>query len=117
MTKFEQINLEIDKQVNAGFQPFEIRQNLLGLQFTEEEINDVFHKRNIDATKTEAPKRSSGSHVLSLLISVFFIISGSMRMSSNRSGSFLSNWGMILVIVGVVGVIWKTVDMVRSSQR
>jgi protein-S-isoprenylcysteine O-methyltransferase Ste14 len=111
MTNPEKINLEIDKQINAGFQPSEIRQNLLGLNFTEAEINEAFKSRNITAKATA--KSSSQTSVVSLLISVFFIISGFMRMGNHSSGSMLYNWGIILVLVGIAGVVIKGIDLAK----
>jgi hypothetical protein len=111
MTNSEKIQLEIEKQINAGFSAKEIRENLLLQNFTNTEINEGL-KRMPAPSASEKPTQKFG--ILSLLISVFFIINGMMRMSKNPSGSFLYTWGIILICVGIVGVIWKGLDVVRK---
>ena len=111
MTPTEKINLEIDKQVNAGFQPAEIRQNLIALNFTPAEIESAFHARKINPRQNK--NSSSQTSIVSLLISVFFIISGFMRMSKAPSGSMLYTWGIILICVGILGVVWKSIDLAK----
>jgi hypothetical protein len=111
MTNIERIHIEIEKQVNAGFSAEEIRQNLLLQQYSTAEINEGLKRVPASA----APEKSSSkTGFVSILISVFFIISGSMRMNSEPSGSTLHTWGIILVIVGVVGVVWKSYDAFRK---
>jgi len=112
MTTTEKLHLEIDKQINAGFQSFEIKQNLQAQNFSAAEIEQAFKNRNISA-KQSSSKNSSQTSVISLLVSVFFIISGSMRMSKAPSGSMLYTWGIILICVGIAGVIWKSIDLAK----
>ena len=113
MPTTEKINQEIDKQLNAGFKPHEIKSNLLTLNFPEHEIDAALKNRQFNTTGQPAKKDSPGLGVVSLLVSVFFIINGSMRISSSPAGSILYNWGIILVCVGIAGVVWKTIDLVR----
>jgi hypothetical protein len=111
MTNQEKIQLEIEKQINAGFNASEIRQNLLLQNFTNTEINEGL-RRTPSAPAAEKSTHKFG--VLSLLVSVFFIINGFTRIAKNPSGSMLHTWGIILIIAGTVGVIWKGIDMSRK---
>jgi hypothetical protein len=110
MTNAEKIRMEIEKQINAGFTADEIRQNLLIQQFSTAEINEGLKRIPASAVRD---KSSSKTGFVSILVSIFFIISGSMRMNSSPSGSTLYTWGIILISVGVVGVIWKSYDAFR----
>lgn len=110
MTNTERIRIEIEKQINAGFTVDEIRQNLLLQNLPMAEINEGLKRIPASATPN---KSSSGTGFVSILISIFFIISGSMRMNNSPSGSTLYTWGIVLISVGVVGVIWKSYDAFR----
>lgn len=110
MTNQEKIRIEIEKQINAGFNAQEIRQNLLLQNFTNSEINDGL-KRMPAAAASEKPTHKFG--VLSLLLSVFFIIRGIMYMNKYPSGHFSYTLGIIFILLGTAGFIIKGVDMAR----
>jgi hypothetical protein len=63
---------------------------------------------------TEPKRTSSKIGIISVLVSIWFIINGSMRLNQHPSGTYLHTWGLILVIVGTVGVIWKGWELVRK---
>jgi hypothetical protein len=111
MNSPEKIYTEIDKQIEAGFTGAEIKQNLLSQNFTPHEIEVAMRQRKVNAAKQ--PKSSGKVGIVSLLISVYFIINGSVKISSAPSGSFLYSWGLVMLSVGIIGVIWKGVDMAR----
>jgi hypothetical protein len=111
MTNSEKISIDIDKQVAAGFTGAEIKKNLLSQNYTALEIEQAFRQRKIDGASK--PKPSGGVGILSLLVSVFFIIKGMINMGRASSGSFLFTWGLIMLILGILGVVWKSIDMAR----
>lgn len=111
MTNSEKIYVDIDKQIEAGFTGAEIKKNLLSQNYTAHEIEQAFRQRKVEgATK---PKSSSGVGIVSLLVSVYFIFKGMVNIGRAPSGSFLFTWGLIMLILGVAGVIWKGIDMSR----
>jgi hypothetical protein len=111
MTNAERIYTEIDKQVEAGFTGAEIKQNLLSQNFTPQEIEQALRQRQVNAAKQ--PKSSAKFGIVSLLVSIYFIINGSVKISTYPSGSILNTWGLVMLSVGVIGVIWKGIDMAR----
>jgi hypothetical protein len=111
MTNNDRLTIEIDKQINAGFTSSEIKQNLLAQNFTAQEIEQGL--KQYRAAFGRSPKSSARFGILSVLVSVFFIINGSMRISSTQPGSILHTWGIILLCAGILGVIWKGIDMAR----
>ena len=107
MTNTNDIRLEIDKQIAAGFTADEIRKNLQSQQFSNEEIKAAMKQA------PSAPKEKSSIGVISLLISVYFIFNGIMKMNKYESGSGLYIFGVIMLCVGVGGLIFKLVEMSR----
>ncbi len=107
----ETIRSEIEKQISAGFTHDEIKQNLLAQQFEATEI-DACLKQYKGVAGAQAAKSSTGASVVSLLVSLYFIINGSMKVNNNPSG-LLHTWGIILICVGLAGAVWKTIDLVR----
>jgi len=113
MTNQEKIHYEIDKQITAGFSISEIRQNLLAQNFPPAETDEAL--KHLSGAEKKEPARSSGADIISILVSVYFIINGSMRLSSNPSGSGLHTWGIIMLSVGIIGVTWKSVDFITRK--
>jgi hypothetical protein len=111
MSNSEKIRSEIEKQISAGFTRDEIKQNLLAQQFEGAEI-DACLKQYKSVADAQPAKNSTGTSVVSLLVSIYFIINGSMKVSSNPSG-LLHTWGIIMICVGLAGAVWKTIDLVR----
>ena len=111
MSNADNITIEIEKQINAGFTSYEIKQNLLAQNFTAQEIEQGL--KQYRAAFGRAPKSSGKFGILSFLVSVFFIIKGILNLSSAPSGSMLYIWGFVLLGVGLAGVIWKGIDMSR----
>lgn len=109
MTNNETLRLEIDKQIAAGFTAEEIKKNLLSQQYTAEEIVTAMQQTNV-ATRA---KSSSGIGIASVLISIYFIFSGIMKLSKYSSGSVGYIFGMIMLVVGIGGLIFKLVDISR----
>jgi hypothetical protein len=110
MTNQEKIQIEIEKQINAGFNAKEIRQNLLLQNFTDSEINEGLKK----TPATPASENSTQKFgVLSLLLSVFFIIRGIMYMNKYPAGDFSYTLGIIFILLGTAGFIIKGVDIAR----
>ena len=109
MTNLESIRLEIDKQIAAGFTADEIRSNLLSKQFTPDEVNAALQQSNA----ASRAKSSSGIGIVSVLISIYFVFSGIMKMSKYPSGSFGYMFGIFMLIVGLFGLIYKLVDISR----
>lgn len=111
MTNSEKIRNEIDKQLEAGFNHLEIRHNLLLKNYTHREIDEGF--RHVDK---HSNYRSSSSHIglFSLLVSVFFIFNGCTHVITEKSGSTLYVWGIVLICTGVAGLILKTYDLIRK---
>ena len=111
MTNSEKIYIDIDKQIEAGFSGAEIKQNLLSQNYTAQEIEQAFRQRKVDGAKVANSSGKVG--VLSLLVSVFFIIKGMINMGRGPSGSLIFTWGLIMLVLGIVGVVWKSIDMSR----
>jgi len=108
MSNSESIRSEIEKQISAGFTRDEIKKNLLAQQFEAVEIDACMKQyKNVPGAKS-----STGASVVSLLVSIYFIINGSMKVSSNPSG-LLHTWGIIMICVGLAGGVWKMIDLVR----
>ena len=110
MTNSEKIQLEIEKQINAGFNAGEIRQNLLLQHYTDTEINEGLKRRPAPAASQQSNHKFG---LLSFLVSVFFIVKGFMNMGKYPSGSFGYTLGIIFILLGIAGVIIKGVDMAR----
>lgn len=111
MNNDQKINLEIQKQVAAGFSGTEIRSNLLGLQFSADEIERAMSQNRVSATAdTEAGKFGW----VSLIVSILIIFSGLMKMSKYPSGSGMYTWGIIMLLGGIAGACWKLADIVRK---
>lgn len=111
MTNAEKLNLEIDKQIAAGFSSTEIRQNLLSQQFSAEEVNAALQQPRVAAA---ASTKGGKLGIVSVLVSVYFIFNGLMKMSKYPSGSGMHTFGIIMLLTGVAGGIWKVSDMVRK---
>lgn len=109
MTNIETIRLEIDKQIAAGFTIDEIRKNLLTQQYAADDVNAALRQTNAAGRA----KSSSGVGIVSVLISIYFIFSGIMKMSKYPSGSTGYIFGMIMLIAGIGGLIFKLVDISR----
>jgi hypothetical protein len=109
MTNNESIRFEIDKQIAAGFTVDEIRKNLLSQQYSAEDINAAMRQNNVAAKA----KSSSGIGIASVLISVYFIFSGIMKMNKYESGSVGYIFGIIMLVAGIGGLIFKLVDISR----
>lgn len=110
MANNETLRLEIDKQIAAGFSLDEIRKNLLNQQFTADEVNSALKQGNV----SNRAKSSQGFGVVSILVSVYFIFSGIMKMSKYESGSGLYIFGLVMMLVGIGGLIYKLVDISRK---
>lgn len=110
MASNETLRLEIDKQIAAGFSQEEIKKNLLNQQFTPDEVNSALRQGNV----ASRAKPSQGFGVVSLLVSGYFIFSGIMKMSKYESGSGLYLFGLVMMLVGVGGLIYKLYDMSRK---
>lgn len=109
MTNVETIRLEIDKQIAAGFTADEIRSNLLSQKHHPDDVQAAFGQANVAARA----KSSSGIGVASVLISIYFIFSGIMKMSKYPSGSVSYVFGIVMLTVGIGGLIYKIVDISR----
>ncbi len=109
MTNVEAIRLEIDKQIAAGFTADEIRKNLLTQQYAPDDVNAALRQTNVAGRA----KSSSGVGLVSVLVSIYFIFSGIMKMSKYPSGSTGYIFGVIMLIAGIGGLIFKLVDISR----
>lgn len=109
MTNNETLRLEIDKQIAAGFTADEIKKNLLSQQYTSDEIMAAMKQTNV----ASRAKSSSGIGIASVLVSIYFIFSGIMKLSKYPSGSLGNTFGIIMLVAGVGGLIFKLVDMSR----
>lgn len=109
MTNKETIRLEIDKQIAAGFTPEEIRKNLLDQKYSPDEVNVALKQTNV----ASRARSSQGFGMISVLVSVYFVFSGIMKMSKYPSGTVLYIFGLVMILVGVGGLIYKLVDMSR----
>lgn len=109
MTNNETLRLEIDKQIAAGFTAEEIKKNLLSQQYTSDEISAAMRQTNV----ASRAKSSSGFGIASVLISVYFIFSGIMKLGKYPSGSFGHILGIVMLVAGVGGLIFKLVDISR----
>lgn len=109
MTNVETIRVEIDKQIAAGFTADEIRSNLLSQKHHPDDVNAAFQQTNVAARA----KSSSGIGIASVLVSIYFIFSGIMKMSKYQSGSVGYVFGIIMLVAGIGGLIYKLVDMSR----
>jgi hypothetical protein len=109
MTNHEALRLEIDKQITAGFTADEIKSNLLSQQYTAEEVSAAMKQTNVAAKA----KPSSGVGIISLLVSVYFIFNGIMKMNKYPSGSTIYIFGIVMLVAGIGGLIFKLVDMSR----
>jgi hypothetical protein len=109
MTNTESLRFEIDKQIAAGFTAEEIKKNLLSLQYSPEEVNAAMRQTNVAAKA----KSSSGIGIASVLISVYFIITGIIKIGKYPSGSIGYIFGIVMLIAGVGGLIFKLVDISR----
>jgi hypothetical protein len=107
MTNVETIRLEIDKQIAAGFTADEIRRNLLSQKHHPDDVTAAFKQTNVAARA----KSSSGIGVASVLISIYFIFSGIMKMSKYPSGSISYTFGIVMLVVGIGGLIYKLVEI------
>jgi hypothetical protein len=107
MTNSNNIRLEIDKQVAAGFTADEIRKNLQSQQYTNDEITTAMKQA------PAAFKEKSSFGVVSILISVYFIFKGIYNMSQYPSGSVLNVFGLVMLCGGIGGLIFKLVDISR----
>ena len=108
-TNMNDIRLEIDKQVAAGFTADEIRKNLESQQYSSEAIRAAM-KQSPAAAKA---KSQSSIGVVSLLVSVYFIFNGIMKMNKYPSGSVIYVFGIVMLCAGIGGLIFKLVDMSR----
>lgn len=111
MNNAEKLQLEIEKQVAAGFSGTEIKQNLLNLQYTPAEIEVAMRSQRVSSTAQASQGKTSW---VSLLVSIFFIFSGLMKMSKYESGSGLYMFGVFMLLVGIGGAVWKMADLVRK---
>jgi len=107
MTNTNDIRLEIDKQIAAGFTADEIRKNLMSQQYSSEEITTAMKQA------PAAAKEKSSIGVVSLLVSVYFIFNGIMKMNKYPSGSVIYVFGIVMLCAGIGGLIFKLVDMSR----
>jgi hypothetical protein len=48
---------------------------------------------------------------LTILISLYFIISGLLKMSKHPSGTFFHSLGILLLLAGVAGTVWKLAEI------
>ena len=110
MTNVETIRVEIDKQIAAGFTADEIRKNLLSQKYHPDEVNAALQQTNA----ASRAKSSSGIGIASVLVSIYFIFSGIMKMNNHPSGSGVYIFGIIMLVVGIGGLIFKLVEMSRS---
>ena len=61
--------------------------------------------------KKPAPKKeSAGLTILSIFVSLYFIIRGSMYMGSNNQGL-----GIVMLLVGIGGLIFKIYTLVQNK--
>lgn len=109
MANNETLRLEIDKQIAAGFTADEIRQNLLSQQYHPEEVNAALQQTNV----ASRARSSQGFGLVSVLVSIYFIFSGIMKMSKYASGSIGFTFGIVMLLVGIGGLIYKLVDISR----
>lgn len=109
MTNNETIRLEIDKQIAAGFSADEIRNNLLSQQYNPDEVNAAM-KQTGAASRA---KPAAGFGIASVLVSIFLIFSGIMKLNKYESGSIGYIFGWFMLIGGIGGLIFKLVDMSR----
>ena len=109
MTNTNDIRLEIDKQVAAGFTAEEIRKNLESQHYSTEQIRAAM-KQSPAVAKA---KSQSSIGVVSLLVSVYFIFNGIMKMSKYPSGSVIYVFGIVMLCAGIGGLIFKLIDMSR----
>ena len=109
MTNNEALRLEIDKQIAAGFTVDEIRSNLLSQQYNAEEVSAAMKQTNVAAKA----KSNSGVGIISLLVSVYFIFNGIMKINKYQSGSVIYIFGFVMLFAGIGGLIFKLVDMSR----
>ncbi|MDF2187272.1 hypothetical protein [Paraflavitalea sp. CAU 1676] len=109
MTNNETIRIEIDKQIAAGFSADEIRSNLLSQKYHPDEVNSAMRQTGA-AARANSP---AGFGIASVLVSIFLIISGIMKVNRYESGSISYIFGFIMLIGGIGGLIFKVVDMSR----
>jgi hypothetical protein len=60
--------------------------------------------------KPEPKKESLGMTILSMVVSVFFIIRGSMYMGTN-----MQTWGIVLLLVGMAGLVFKIYLLAKNK--
>ncbi|NML19447.1 hypothetical protein HHL16_01115 [Pseudoflavitalea sp. G-6-1-2] len=58
--------------------------------------------------------KPTAAAILTILVSIYFIVSGLLKMSRHASGSFLHSWGIILLLVGVAGTVWKVAEITKK---
>ncbi|WEK36399.1 MAG: hypothetical protein P0Y53_02710 [Candidatus Pseudobacter hemicellulosilyticus] len=113
MTNTQKLRREIDQQIEAGFSRDQIRQHLLARQYAADEIDKAL-KQLPSAAAAGRRSSSTGVSIVSILISLYFIITGLVKMSKYPSDSPLYTWGVILLLAGTAGAIWKISEMIRK---
>lgn len=99
----QQIRNYIKQQFKAGESKESVTAKLEAMGVSNEEIGLAMADVELGESR---PKESAGSSVLSILVSIIFIILGIYRVSSNSEG-FQHTWGFVLIGAGVVGLILK----------
>ncbi|MFT3826886.1 MAG: hypothetical protein QM731_23380 [Chitinophagaceae bacterium] len=105
MTNHEKLRAEVDKQQAAGFTNDEIRKSLAEQHYSQEEIESSLQR---------ARKSEGNMGFLSVLLSVYFIISGIIKISTREAGSLAHTWGIIMLVVGIGGAIYKINTILKS---
>ncbi|HVK46504.1 MAG TPA: hypothetical protein VM488_01640 [Pseudobacter sp.] len=58
--------------------------------------------------------KPSAIALLTILVSLYFIISGLIKMSKHPSGTFLHSFGILLLLAGVAGTVWKLAEIKKK---
>jgi hypothetical protein len=109
MTNQEKIRIEIEKQINAGFNVQEIRENLLLQNFSNAEINESLKGMPAAASPEKQPHKFG---ILSLLLSLFFVVKGIIYMSNGSEVRKML--GLVFLLLGLAGFIIKSVSIARK---
>lgn len=77
----------------------------------ENSTNAEMPQHNSEKTnKKPEEKKSNAAGWITLLVSVWFVVNGFMRVSEGNTG-----WGLVLIVVGAGGFIYKLYELTKSS--
>lgn len=68
---------------------------------------------NITGKEQTSKRPDKGIGIISVIVSIYLIVAGCIRISTHPSGSLPYIWGICMLVVGVAGLIYKAVTLVR----